>query len=239
MLPALSRFTAYYFFKQHRLFVQAKVQDIVHSFQARFMADPGATSTGNNEGPARLEHESYRVIADPDNRNTLMDADLMPALLSGPSGDSYSVGVVSHIEVNRKGGAFSCPVRSGAVLSCVCMGCERPQPPAPGTSSAEPCSVETPWFRGPGKQWFRGMEALGSGSMTVVLRNCLNFTALQQHIADGDLPPQICVHVHRGRSHFQGVTVEFQTPAHGTPQVRPLLVVSLPDPEFSVGMLCP
>jgi hypothetical protein len=69
------------------------------------------------------------------------------------------------------------------------------------------------------KQMFRGMAALESSTMKV-LRNCFNFTALQQHIADGELPPQLCVRVHRGRSHFQGVTVEFQASVRATSQVR-------------------
>jgi hypothetical protein len=191
--------------------VQAKVEKIVRSFQANFLADVDTPYPNvQNDGPSRLRHASYRVIADPDNRNTLLDADLMPALLSGRQGDSCSVGLISDVEVNRKSSAaLTCPVRTGAVLYCV---------HAPKRGSFAPSASE---HSAPTRTMlFRGMAALESSTMKL-LRNCVDFAALQQHIADGELPPQLCVRVHRGRKHFQGVTVEFEVPACGTPQVCP------------------
>ena len=187
--------------------MQSRVQDVVRTFQTRFMGDDAGGVPDTEGGPARLEHAIYNVIADPDNRNAIIDAELMPEVLRGPTGPSFRIGLISHIEVNRRGGAFSCPIRSGAVLSCVYTGSGLSQAAEPTETAPE------------SRKWFNGMAALESSTMTL-LRNCVNFTALQQHIADGELPPMANVHIHRGRSHFPGVTVEFEASAVGTQQVR-------------------
>lgn len=178
---------------------------IVQSFQDRFLGNDDANVISvirrNEENPLRLQHDSYNVVADPKNRNAIVDADLMPLFLSGPSEDTHSLGIISHIEVNRKGGQFSCPVRSGAILSCVHTGWEGS---AVGGSSQQ--------------GWFKGMATMESSSLTV-LRNCNSFAVLQQHIADGELPPVLSVQVHRGRNHFQGVTVEFEEACPSAVQV--------------------
>lgn len=180
----------------------------------------------------RHYNPTYQVFPHPSNSHIVMDSYVMPRMLTQPVDSApQSFGIITDIEINRKGG-LSCPVRTGAVLAC----CHSPATSIMHTLEAAAESMidsDAEAFNGNVLEGSRieasvsdtakeacaqALDELETTSLSA-LRSCDGFRALKQLIGSGMVPALHYVKVHRSHSFFQGVTVEFEPPKHGFSKV--------------------
>lgn len=206
-------------------------------------------SDDNGWVPHHLRHNHFTVAADPKNPQLLFDAQLMPRLSQPSQTVPHHIAIISQITVSRKGGfscpvrtgaILACvhmnqpctpgvlgdglsasgpldavPAADPSIVSdgTVCATSSKGRPPTSQQMTDGPDDEALECSH------VRDSLARLTSSFALQLRQCRSFDALQDTVAQKLLPPvsQICVH--RGRSHFCGVTVEFEVPRGDDVQV--------------------
>lgn len=192
------------------------VEDIAVKYSAADAAEASENAPSATLAPPTPRHFSpyYKVFPHPSHPHVVMDAELMPKLLTR-HGDSapQSIGFVSDIEVNRKGG-LSCPVRTGAVLAC----CHSPGTSIMHDANANNGAMEASISEAAKEGCAQALDKLETAALSA-LRSCDSFDALRKLESSGTIPTIRTVKVHRSHSFFQGVTVEFDPPKGGFSKV--------------------
>jgi hypothetical protein len=226
--------------------VQKRAKSMAADIVAKYSsAADQALEQSENHNPAsmapptpRLHSQSYQVFPHPSNPHIVMDSCIMPRLLAQPDESApQSIGVITDVEVNRKGG-LSCPVRTGAVLACCHVPStstlhdaaaeslhggvdsvdQKMQTSSPTAAEPEPTEASiSETLKEACAQALDEFETAGLAA----LRHCDSFGMLEQLVASGKVPPLNKVTVHRSHTFFQGVTAEFKPTDHGFSKVTP------------------
>ena len=234
--------------------LQKRTKGIVEDISAKYSSTEAAEVCENHPSATlapptpRHYNPTYQVFPHPSNPHIVMDARVMPRLLTQLAESAVqTVGIITNFEVNRKGG-LSCPVRTGAVLAC----CRSPstsimhgaaadciassgsgvtvQSQASDGFVLEPSSTEASVSETTREACAQTLDELETEGLSA-LRTCDSFGSLKQLITGGQLPSMHAASVHRSHSFFQGVTVEFDPPKHGFSKVR------LFQPRFSGALI--